>query len=136
MAMHFHAGVDGEALSVQLKELQAAADLPVPVVVGVDAAAAEEGFGHRHDADHGEGMIFIDDIHGGDHIAGQLAAFNAHHPQGGGFGQGNGAGIGHGIGGGVAAVGGVVELAVAVQLHDDAVHIVVHAVGGEHLGGG
>ena len=41
MAMHFHAGVDGEALSVQLKELQAAADLPVPVVVGVDAAAAE-----------------------------------------------------------------------------------------------
>ena len=133
VAVELQAAVDGEALPI-FKELQIALDLPVGPVLGIDAGGAEELVGIGADADHRQGVVLVDDVGGGDHIAGELALLQAYHPDDRGGIQDDGGGVALRAAGGNTAVSGVVQGAFTVEGNGDAPDVVEDAVGSFHDG--
>ena len=80
MTMHLDTAVDVETVAVQIKKFQIGADLTILLVVLIDTAAAGEQIGNCHQGYDGQGMVFIDDIHGGDDVADQFTLFDGGHP--------------------------------------------------------
>ena len=108
VAVHFNAAVDGKA-PVPLKEGHIAGDLPIPFILGVNAAGAEHAHGIHRQGDHRQGVILVDDVAGGDHIVGQLALRVALGPDHRGLGQCQRAGVQGRIHGRLPAVQGVID---------------------------
>ena len=132
---HFDAAVDGKA-GIALVKGQIAENFVFGPEIGVDTGAAEHLIGIHGDAGYGQGVVFVDDIGGSDHIAGQLIRFEGRKAHHGGGGEADGVGVELGFCGGQAAVQGVADLAGAGEDHIYGFYIVVDTVGGLQHGGG
>ena len=131
MTVHFNAAVHGKALSVFIQG-QVAGDLPVPGIAGIDAGIAKHRIRVYTQREHRHGVIFIDDIAGGDHIAGHLARFEAGGTDGGSLGQCQRAGVQRRCFRGDAAVQRVTDLSFPGKDHADIFYTVINAPRGLH----
>ena len=79
-AVQLQAAVDGKGAAGRIEIGQVGIDLPILVIVDIDAVAAENIAVIRRQAEDREGVSLVDDIAQRDHVAGQATLLHADRP--------------------------------------------------------